>query len=165
MTRYIQRSWELSCSLSVNHTAYWVRLRAIRWHLVMTKRVLSCHLQLSPLSLWAVFPFCHHLSAPTGYNCRPKSLIFNPHRSNRLCLSIFPPWPSLPPSLSRCSLVPSPVLFSGVFCDYISFGGRKRGRSSARSEALVGVYIVKDVPSKCRWKYLSVIQFHPVQYT
>lgn len=64
MTRYIQRSWELSCSLSVNHTAYWVRLRGIRWHLVMTKRVLSCHLQLSPLSLWVVFPFCHHLSAP-----------------------------------------------------------------------------------------------------
>lgn len=128
MTRYIQRSWELSRSLSVNHTAYWVRLRGIRWHLVMTKRVLSCHLQLSPLSLWAVFPFCHHLSAPCYRIQVPSKVSFSTPTDQTYFVS-----PSslrgplfLHPSLSAPSFRPlcySPVFFVITFHLEVGSGG------------------------------------------
>lgn len=93
----------------------------------------------------------------------------HPARSNLPRLSVARHWvcsPSIPLSQLTPSLT-SAMLLSGVFLwlPYIWFGGRKRGCSPAHGDALMGDYIVSAVPSKCRWKYLSVIQFHPMQYT
>lgn len=79
----------------------------------------------------------------------------------------------LPPSLPPClCLVPALrhvlplMLFAGI-CDSVITSdllGSQQRRSSAQGDALRGAQL-KAVQYKCRWKYISGIQFHHVQYS
>lgn len=149
--------WDFPCRLYVIHTAHWIGLRGIRWHLVMTERALSCHLQLS-LPLYRLFFFCHicHHHA-TGYTFIRSLLISTSQFRLTLLLHLHLPWFSLSFTLS---LHPSPIpahFFClsrpGIFDSVITFDleGKAAGAFFSAERCSQGVYPVKDVQSKCRW--------------
>lgn len=143
--------WDLACRLCVIHTARWIGLRGMRWHLVMTERVLSCHLQLS-LPLYRLFFFCHicHHHA-TGYAFIRSLSISTSQFRLTLLLHLHLPWFSLSLTLS---LHPSPIpahffclsryaLVFLILWLHLIWGGRRRGRSPAQSDALRGFILWK----------------------